>query len=76
MPFNFWLPLQNTVLLSELLDDHRDALKEREGEVSDLRQGMEELNAAGKAATEEISRLKVDWGREVVAHSSREEELV
>ena len=63
------------MLLSELLDDHRDALKARKGEVADLRWGMEELSVAGRAVTEEISRLRVDFGHEVVAHSSREEEL-
>jgi len=50
--------------------------KGEEGEVVDLRQGMEELSVAGKTATEEISQLKVDLYHEVVAHSSREEELV
>jgi len=37
---------------------------------------MGELSVAGKATTGEISRLKVDLGREEVARSSREEELV
>ena len=46
------------MLLSELLDDHRDALKAREGEVDDLRWGMEKLSVAGKATNEEISWLK------------------
>jgi len=36
---------------------------------------MEDLSVAGKATTEEIIQLKVDLGWEVVAHSSREEEL-
>ena len=39
------------VLISELLDDHRDALKVKEGEVADLYRGMKELNATVKAAT-------------------------
>ena len=34
------------VLIVELLDDHRDALKAKEGEVVDMRQEMEELSAA------------------------------
>jgi len=55
------------VLLLELLYDHRDVLKARKGEVADLCWGMEELSATEKATTEEISRLKVDFGREVVA---------
>ena len=64
------------MLLSKLLNDYWDALKAREDEVVDLCRGMEEVSAAGKAATEEISRLKIDVGCEVVAHSSREEKLV
>ena len=43
------------MLLSELQDDHMDALKARKGEVADLRREMEELSAAGKAVTEKIS---------------------
>ena len=31
-----WLPFQNVIFLSELLDDHRDALKARKSEVIDL----------------------------------------
>ena len=61
------------VLLSGLLDDHWDVLKAREGEVSDLRWRMEELSAAGQAATEEIGWLKEDLSREVAAHLTREE---
>ena len=64
------------MLLSELLDDHRDALKAREGGIVDLHRRMEELSAAGKAATEEISRLKVDLNHEVVAYSSQKEEVM
>ena len=63
------------MLLSELLYDHRDALKAKEGKVADLCQGMEKLSAAGKAATEEISRLKVDLSHEAVVRSSLEKEL-
>ena len=36
---------------------------------------MEELSAAGKVATEEISWLKIDLYHEVVVHSSREKKL-
>ena len=36
------------------------SLKEKEGEVADLCRGMEELSAARKATTEEISWLKAD----------------
>ena len=64
------------VLLSELLDDHRDALKARKGEVSDLRRRMEELSAAEQIATEEIGLLRENLSREVAARLSREEELV
>ena len=64
------------VLISELLDYQRDALKVKEGEMADLRRGMEELSAARKAAIEEICQLKEDLCHEVRARSSREEELV
>ena len=64
------------VLLSELLDDHQNALKAREGEVSDLCRRMKELSATGQAATEEIGWLKEDLSREVSAHLSREEEVM
>ena len=63
------------VLYLKLLDDHRDALKVREGEVSDFCRRMEELSAAGQTATEEISRLKKDLSHEVAAHSNREEKV-
>jgi len=58
------------VILSKLLDDHRNALKLRKGEAVDLRQRMEKLSVAGQVATEEIRQLKVDLGCEVVACSS------
>jgi len=64
------------VLLSELLDDHRDALKARKGEVSDVRRRMEDLSAVWQAANEEIGRLKEDLSREVAARLSRKEEVV
>jgi len=57
------------------LDDHQDALTAKEGKVADLRQEMEGLSATGKTTTEEICQLKVDLCREVMARSSREEEL-
>ena len=63
------------VLISELLNNHRDTLKAKEGEVTDLRREMEGLSVAGKTVTKEISQLKVDLCREVTARSSREEEL-
>jgi len=44
--------------------------------VVDLCREMKELSAAGKAATKEISQLKVNLCREVAACSSRKEELV
>ena len=62
------------MFISKLLDDHRDALKARESEFAYLHWGMEELSAVGKAATEDINRLKVDLGHETVARSSREEQ--
>jgi len=66
----------NKVLFLELLDDHRDTLKAKKGEVADLRWGMEKLSAAEKAATEEISQLKVNLCHEVASCSSQEKELV
>ena len=36
------------MLISELLDDHREALKEKDGEVADLHRRMEEFSAAEK----------------------------
>ena len=61
------------MLISELLDDHWDALKAKEGEVANVHREMEELIATGKAATEEISQLKVDLDNEAGVRSSREE---
>ena len=63
------------VLLLELLDDHWDALKVREGKVSDLRRRMEELSAVGQVTAEEIGQLKEDLSREVEARLSWEEEV-
>ena len=76
MSSDFWPSFRDVVLISELLDEHRDALKAKEGEVADLCRGKEELSAAGKAVTEEISRLKEDLCQEVRARSSQKEELV
>ena len=53
-----WPSFQNVILISELLDDHRDALKAKEDEVVNLHRGMKELSTTGNATTEEISRLK------------------
>jgi len=61
------------VLLSKLLDDHQDALKAMECEVSALRRRMEKLSVAGQATTEEIGRLKEDLSSEVAARLSQEE---
>ena len=45
------------MLIFELLDDQREALKEKDGEVADLRRRIEELSVAEKAATEKISQV-------------------
>jgi len=42
----------------------------KEGEVADLRRGMEELSIVGKVTTEEFSQLKVDLGHEAEVRSS------
>ena len=64
------------VLLSGQLDELQDALKVREGEVSDLCQRMEKLSAAGQATAEDIGRLKENLGREVAARLGQEVEEV
>ena len=51
-------------MTSELLDDHQNAMKE-EGTITDLRQKMEELNAAREAAAKKINQLQVDLDHEV-----------
>ena len=63
------------MLISKLLDDHRDALKAKEGEVADLRQEVEELSAMGKVATEEISWHKVYLDHKAMVRSSREKKV-
>ena len=50
------------MLTSELLNDHREALKE--GEIVDLCRWVE-LSATGKAANEKISGLQMDLDNEV-----------
>ena len=72
---DFWPSFQNAILISELLDDHWDALKAKKSEVADLCWGMEELSVVRKAATEKISQLKVNLCHEVTARSSQDEEL-
>ena len=62
------------MLISKLLDDHREALK-KEGKIVDLHQRMEELSTVGKAATEKISQLKSDLDSEAVVQRSQEKEL-
>ena len=59
--------------ISELLDDHREALKKKDGEVTDLRRRMEEFSAAAKAAAEEVSRLRANLDHGAVVRSNREE---
>ena len=43
--------------ISELLDDHREALKKKDDDIADLCRRMEELSAVEKVAAEEISQL-------------------
>ena len=61
------------MLTSELLDDHQDALKAKEGEIATSCREMKELSAAKKTVTEEVSRLKVDLDHETVVCSNQEE---
>ena len=55
------------MLIFELLDDHREALKKKDDEVVDLRWSME-FSAAAKTATK-----KVSLDCEAVVCSNREE---
>ena len=48
------------MLTSELLDAHRDTLKEMENTIAGLRREVEELASEGKEATGKISRLQAD----------------
>jgi len=66
---------QNAVMTSELLDHHQDALKEKESTIAELRHKVEELSAAGKAATEKINRLQEDLNHKVAVQSSWEKKL-
>ena len=65
---------QSAVMTFELLDNHRDTLKE-EGTITELRQKVKELSVAMEAATEKISRLQADLDHEVAVQSSRGKEL-
>jgi len=59
-PSDFDFFFKNSVLISELLDDHQNAPKAKEGEAADLCREMERLSTAGKTTAEEISQLTVD----------------
>ena len=63
------------MLIFKLLDEQKEALKEKDGEVVDLRRRMEELSAAEKAATEENSQLRADLDHQAVVRSNWEERL-
>ena len=54
------------MLTSELLDTHRDALKEKEGTIVELLWRVEKLDAEGKEATTKITRFQADLDHEVV----------
>ena len=45
---DFWTFFQDVVLISKLLDDHRDALKAKEGKVANLHQGWRSLALRGR----------------------------
>ena len=45
------------MFIFELMDDHREALREKEGKIDKLLREVEKLNVAGEAATVQISRL-------------------
>jgi len=49
------------VLISELLDNHQGALKEKEGEIAELRRQVEGLSAAGEAATRRLAGSRQIW---------------
>ena len=52
------------MLTSELLDAHRDVLREKDGIIAGLLQKVEELNAEGKDATTKITRLQAGLDHE------------
>jgi len=63
------------VFTSELLDAHRDALKEKEGTIAELLRRMKEHSAAGEVVSSKVSRLQAHLDHEVVVQQGREKEL-
>jgi len=61
------------VLISELLDDYKEAGKEKD--VADLRRRMEDVSTAEKATAKEVNQLRADLDHEALVHPNREEEL-
>jgi len=57
---------------SELLDAHRDALKE-DGTIAELLRRVEQLSAAGEAAFAKVAQLQADLDHKVVVQQSWEE---
>ena len=63
------------MLTSELLDAHRDVLREKEGIIAGLLQEAEKLNTEGKDATAKITRLQADLDHEATVQQGQEMEL-
>ena len=53
------------MLTSELLDAHRDALKEKDDTITELLQRVEGLNAKGEVVTTKVTRLQANLDHEV-----------
>ena len=62
------------MLTYELLEAHRDALKEKKSTIAELRREVEELASKGKLA-DKISQLQANLDHEAEVQSSREMEL-
>jgi len=58
------------VLTPELLNDHREALREKEGKIDELLWEVAKLNATGETTTVKISWLRVDLDHEAGVRSS------
>ena len=63
------------MLTFELLDTHRDTLRERRGTIIELLQRMEKLAAEGKEAATKVTRLQADLDHEAVVQRGQEVEL-
>ena len=63
------------MLTSELLDAHRDALKEKESTIVGLRREVDELASEGKETVDKIFGFQVDLDHEAKVQRGREVEV-